>query len=110
MITCQFEDGAKTSLRHVAVNAILVKESQLLLGKRGVMADGKPLLEHGKYALLGGFVTRDETLTQALRREIREESGWEIDDLTLFRVNDNPKRPQEDRQNIDLIYLAQAVT
>ena len=107
MITCAFEDGAKASLRHVTVNAIVVKNDEVLLGKRGTF-QGKPILEAGKWGLLGGFLGRDETLIQAARREVMEESGWEIDDIKLFRINDNPQRPKEDRQNIDIIFIAKA--
>jgi 8-oxo-dGTP diphosphatase len=108
MITCQFEDGNKTSLRHVCVNAIVIKEGKILLGKRGTYRNGKPLLEAGKWALIGGFFDRDETLEEGLKREVMEESGWEIDDVVLFRINDNPNRPAEDRQNVDMIFVVGA--
>jgi len=108
MITCFFENNNKTSLRHVTVNAIVVKENQILLGKRGTF-DGKPILESGKWGLLGGFFGRDENMIQAVKREVMEESGWEIDSLQLLRINDNPQRPKEDRQNVDIIFIAQAV-
>ncbi|MCR4276863.1 MAG: NUDIX domain-containing protein [Candidatus Roizmanbacteria bacterium] len=108
MITCSFENGDKTSLRHVTVNAIVVKNDQILFGKRGTFA-GKPILESGKWGLLGGFFGRDENLTEAVKREVMEESGWEIDNLKLFRINDNPNRPKEDRQNVDIIFIANAV-
>lgn len=77
MITCTFENNNKTSLRHIAVNAIVVKNNQTLLGKRGTF-NGKPILESGKWGLLGGFFNRDENLIQAVKREVMEESGWEI--------------------------------
>ena len=54
MITCTFENKNKASLRHVTVNAIVVKDNQVLLGKRGTV-NGKPVLESGKWGLLGGF-------------------------------------------------------
>lgn len=108
MITCQFENGHQANLRHITVNAIVVKENQILLGKRANV-EGKIILEAGKWALLGGFMGRDETLQQAVRREVLEESGWEIGSLELFCINDNPNRPAEDRQNVDVIFLAQAV-
>ena len=38
-----------------------------------------------------------------------EESGWEITNLRLFRINDNPGRPKEDRQNVDMVFVADAV-
>lgn len=108
MITCTFENGNKTSLRHVTVNAIVVKDNQILLGKRGTL-NGKPILESGKWGLLGGFFGRDESLIVAVKREVMEESGWKINNLKLFRINDNPNRPMEDRQNVDIIFIANAV-
>lgn len=107
MITCQFENKSLAQLRHVTVNAIVVKDNRILLGKRGTL-HGKPLLEAGKWGLLGGFLGRDETLIDAVKREVKEESGWEIDTIQLFRINDNPNRPKEDRQNVDIIFLAKA--
>lgn len=108
MLTCFFENNNKASLRHVTVNAIVVKDGKVLLGKRGTL-DGKPLLESGKWVLLGGFFGRDETLVEAVKREVMEESGWEIDNLVLLRINDRPNRPKEDRQNVDMIFFADAV-
>lgn len=108
MITCTFENNNKASLRHITVNAIVVKNNQILLGKRATF-NGKPILESGKWGLLGGFFDRDENLTQAVIREVMEESGWEIENLKLFRINDNPNRPKEDRQNVDIIFIATAI-
>ena len=108
MINCFFENNNKASLRHVTVNAIVVKNNQVLLGKRGTL-NGKPILESGKWGLLGGFFGRDENLIQAVKREVMEESGWEINNLKLFRINDNPKRPLEDRQNVDVIFIVGAI-
>ncbi|PIW73215.1 hypothetical protein CO005_02605, partial [Candidatus Roizmanbacteria bacterium CG_4_8_14_3_um_filter_34_9] len=67
------------------------------------------MLESGKWGLLGGFFGRDEKLISAVKREVMEESGWEIENLKLFRINDSPKRPNEDRQNVDIIFIANAV-
>ena len=108
MITCTFENKNKALLRHVTVNAIVIKDNQVLLGKRGTF-NGKLILESGKWGLIGGFFDRDENLIQAVKREAMEESGWEIDNLKLFRINDNPNRPREDRQNVDIIFIANAV-
>ena len=108
MITCTFENSSKASLRHITVNAIIVKDNQILFGKRDTF-NGKPILESGKWGLIGGFFDRNENLVQAVKREVLEESGWEINDLKLFRINDNPNRPKEDRQNVDIIFIANAV-
>lgn len=107
MLTCFFENKGKVFLRHVTVNAIVIKDNQILLGKRGLFK-GKPIPEFGKWGLLGGYLNRDENLTQAIKREVMEESGWEVDDIVLFRIIDNPNRPKEDKQNVDMIFLAKA--
>jgi ADP-ribose pyrophosphatase YjhB (NUDIX family) len=108
MIICEFEDGGKGKLRHVTVNAIVIKDNKILLGKRGTLANGKPLDEAGKWSLLGGFMGRDETLQEGLRREIMEESGWNVSEFTLLHIKDNPDRSSEDRQNIEFVFFAQA--
>ena len=38
-----------------------------------------------------------------------EETGWQIKDIILLKVNDNPSRPKEDRQNVAFVYFATAV-
>lgn len=110
MITCTFENGnvAKSGLRHVTVNAIVLKNNQVLLGKRGLF-EGKPIPEFGKWALIGGYFDRNEKLVEAVKREVMEESGWEVGDLKLFRINDSPDRPMEDRQNVDIIFVVNAI-
>lgn len=108
MITCFFENGGKSSLRHVTISVVVLKNDKVLLGKRGTY-QGKPILEFGKWALLGGFFNRDEDLIKAAKREVMEESGWEITNLKLFRVSDSPNRPKEDRQNVDMVFTAEAL-
>jgi ADP-ribose pyrophosphatase YjhB (NUDIX family) len=108
MITCTFEDGNvadQTTLRHAVVDILVLNDKQeILLAKRAAR-----LLEGGKWAVIGGYVDPGETLAEAAAREIMEETGWTIRDLQLFRINDNPDRPREDRQNISFIYTCQAV-
>jgi len=108
MITCIFEDNvqARGGLRHVTLNVLVIDNNRILLGKRG-SANGKPMLEAGKWGLLGGFLDRDETLIEGAKREVREESGCEIKNVILFRINDNPNRPMEDRQNVDIVFIAE---
>lgn len=100
MINCIFEDGGKASLRHVVVHAIVEKDGKLLLGKRS-----KSLLEGGKWGMPSGFLARDETASQAVLRELREETGWTGEIITLFRINTNPERPKEDRQNLAIEFI-----
>ncbi|MEK7129427.1 MAG: NUDIX domain-containing protein [Patescibacteria group bacterium] len=100
MITCTFENGKKVSLRHVVVHAIVEKNGALLLEKRT-----GDLLESGKWGLPSGFLERDETASQCIIRELEEETGWTGEVISLFRVNTNPDRPAEDRQNVALDFL-----
>lgn len=108
MIKCEFENGNKASLRHVTTDTIVINNNKILLGRRGTL-NGKPIPESGKWALLGGFMDRDENLEQAAKREVMEESGWEIKNLKLLRIADIPNRPAEDRQNISFVFIAEAV-
>lgn len=104
MIICRFEDGEEKKMRHVTVGALVVNKSQkVLLIKR---ASTHRL---GKYSIPGGFLERDENLEQATLRELNEETGYRGKIIALFRINDNPKRPNEDRQNVDVIYLVKIV-
>ncbi|MBS1166869.1 MAG: hydrolase, 7,8-dihydro-8-oxoguanine triphosphatase [Proteobacteria bacterium] len=103
MITCRFEGGHGAALRHVVTDNIVLRGSEVLLVKRS-----QHLLEGGKWALVGGFVERDETLPQAAAREILEETGYQANDLTLLRVIDRPDRPGEDRQNISFVHFCAA--
>ena len=104
MITCTFEDGGKAKLRHVVVHAIMVKNEKILLEKRS-----GNLLESGKWALPSGFLDRDETAEKCVIRELIEETGWLGKVTGLFRVNTNPNRPKEDRQNVALEFLVAPV-
>jgi ADP-ribose pyrophosphatase YjhB (NUDIX family) len=104
MITCTFEKGYKASLRHVVVHAIIEMDGKLLLEKRT-----GDLLESGKWSLPSGFLNRDETAAEGIVREVKEETGWDSEVITLFRINTNPDRPHEDRQNIALEFLVKAI-
>lgn len=101
MIECQFENGRKASLRHVTVGAIVVNDkNEALLVKRATTH------RFGKYSIPGGFLGRDENAKQATIRELKEETGYDGETILLFRINDNPGRPKEDRQNVDILYVA----
>ena len=110
MISCTFEKGNTTHLRHVVTGAIIVKDGKVLLEKRGTF-NGKPILEQGKWAIIGGFLDFDENLENGIRREVREETGYEVDNLELLHINDHPDRPNDsNRQNVAMIYIARPVS
>ena len=105
MITCKFENGGMASLRHVVVDALVLNDkNQILLVKRA-----SHLICGNMYGLIGGYVERDETTKEAVKREVKEETGYEVKDIKLLRIVDDPDRPKEDRQNIAFVYLAKAV-
>jgi ADP-ribose pyrophosphatase YjhB (NUDIX family) len=85
------------------VDALVLKGGSLLLVKRALS-----LSEGGKWALVGGFMERDETIRQAAAREVLEETGYEIGALQLLTIRDNPGRPREDRQNIVFVFFCEA--
>lgn len=103
MINCTFENGGKTSLRHVVVDAIVVNEGKILIIKRAAH-----LTNGDKWAIPGGFLDRDETLEKAVIRELKEETGLVAKSVKLFKVIDDPARKNEDRQNVVFIYEVEA--
>jgi len=105
MITCTFEDGSKASLRHAIIDALVLKENRILLVKRSEKLSKEP----GKWAVVGGFVNRDENLRQTAEREIREETGYKVKDITFLYVSDKTNAPGDDRQNIKFVFFCTAV-
>ncbi|MBI1862750.1 NUDIX hydrolase [Candidatus Microgenomates bacterium] len=105
MITCKFENGNDASLRHVVVDAIVLNAARdsILLVKRA-----PHLTNGGKYGLIGGFLDRDETIEQAMIRELMEETGYEGIILKRFQIIDSPDRKNEDRQNVTFVFLVEA--
>jgi 8-oxo-dGTP diphosphatase len=103
MITCSFENGNTATLRHVVADSLVLQGDRILLVKRS-----NKLSEGGKWALPGGFVDRNETIKEAAVREIMEETGYEVADMTLLRIIDAPNRPAEDRQNIAFVHFCVA--
>lgn len=104
MITCTFENGSSAKLRHVVVHGIAEKDGEILLVRRAAR-----LLEGGKWSLPSGFLDRDETAAACIVRELLEETGWQSEAGLLFRVNTNPDRPAEDRQNVAFDYLVRPI-
>ena len=105
MISCKFEDGGSAHLRHVTVDVVVENEGKILLVKRAENL----YLEPGKWTIPGGFLGRDESAESGAVREVLEESGCEVEITDLIRVNSDPDRPKEDRQNVDIVYAAKLV-
>lgn len=104
MINCYFEDGCPVSVRPAGTEAIILKDNKILMIKRSQDSYAEP----GKWSIAGGFMEFNETLEQSIRREVLEETGYCVKDLTLLRIIDNPDRPNSDRQVIVFVYFCEA--
>lgn len=102
MIRCTFEDGGHAALRHATVNAVLLHQGKILLVRRAMN-----LHEGGKLAVPGGFCERDETVKEAVLREVREETGYDSQVQFLLRITDAPIWKGDDRQNIDFVFVVE---
>lgn len=64
----------------VGVGGVVVNDGRVLLVRRGQ----EPL--KGKWSLPGGLVELGENLTQALRRELKEETGLDVEPVQVIGV------------------------
>lgn len=105
MITCMFEKGDPAKLRHVVTHALVEMDGKILLGKRA-----GDILETGKWGLPGGFLDRDETAEEGVLRELQEETGWEGEVVSLFRINSKPDRTHDEgRQNVVFEFIVKPI-
>lgn len=104
MITCTLEKGYQASLRHVVVHALVLKDRKVLLVKRA-----PDILNGNLWGLPGGFLSRDETAEEGTLRELKEETRWEGEIISLFSIITQPDRPKEDRQNVAFTFLVSPV-
>jgi 8-oxo-dGTP pyrophosphatase MutT (NUDIX family) len=98
-IQCTFPQKFTAQLRHVVVHAILHRNGEVLLVKRH-----PSLLEGGKWAIPGGYTSRDEYAGESALRELQEETGWKGKDPVLFRISTNPHRRNDPYQNVGFDY------
>jgi 8-oxo-dGTP diphosphatase len=82
------------------VDIIIRNENRVLLIERR----NEPL----GWALPGGFVDYGETLETAAVREVREETGLELDDLSQFHAYSDPARDPR-QHNISVVFTARGI-
>jgi nucleoside triphosphatase len=96
--------SAKFQRRVIVVPLIRNREGKLLLCKkppdRGVFP--------GQWGLPGGGIEPGERMEEALRREIREELGIEVEDIKRLHFKDGIEKklyPDSQDQRVYMIYL-----
>lgn len=72
---------------HLAVDCALFDEN-----RRALLITRKNPPYQGRLALPGGFVDAGETVEDACRRELKEETGLTVQDLSLLGVYSDPGR------------------
>jgi mutator protein MutT len=83
----------------VSVGAVILDGDRVLLVKRG----HEPL--KGEWSLPGGVVEIGETLAEALRREVLEETGLEVHVGPLIEVLDRVHRAPDERVEYHFVIL-----
>ncbi len=83
----------------VSVGAVILDDERVLLIRRA----HAPL--KGDWSLPGGVVEIGETLSQALRREVLEETGLEVEVGPLIEVIDRVQRGPDDRVEYHFVIL-----
>ena len=83
--------------RGISVDAVITNEkNELLLIKRSA----EPF--KGYWALVGGYIEWDESAEDAVRREVTEEVGMQVTEITFVGVYTKPDR--HPKQVINLAY------
>jgi 8-oxo-dGTP diphosphatase len=75
----------------VGVGGIIFRDQSVLLVKRG----GEPAA--GRWSIPGGVVDTGETLTDAVVREVLEETHLQVEPVVLVKILDRIFRDKEDR-------------
>lgn len=85
--------------RTVAIDALIIRGKSVLLIKRGV----EP--EKGKWALPGGHIDWDETIENAVVREIKEETNLQVVNSRFLAIYSAPNR--HPKQMLAAVYLVE---
>jgi 8-oxo-dGTP diphosphatase len=75
----------------VGVGAVILDQERVLLVRRGQ----EPL--KGQWSLPGGALELGETLEEGIRREVREETGLEVEPVRIIEVLDRISHSEDGR-------------
>jgi len=87
--------------RHFACDGIIIENGKILLIKRGA----EPF--KGEWAVPGGRIEENESAEQCLKREMKEETGFDIESISLIGIYSNPER--DPRGIIAATYLCKII-
>lgn len=83
----------------VGVGGVVIHRNRVLLIRRGA----EPL--KGQWSLPGGMLELGEGLEEAVRRELREETGLEVEPLAMLTVFDRIMRSGPDDRRVRYHYV-----
>ena len=90
--------------RHIACDGLIVEDGKVLLILRGHNS------HKGRWAMIGGYLDWDETVEEAVVREVKEEIGVDTEIIKLFGVYSDPKRDPGDLQNVAIVFILKLLT
>lgn len=85
--------------RGISVDALIIKDNKILLIRRGAEPD------KGKWATPGGYIGWDESASEAVIREVKEETGLNSTKATFLTVSSSPQR--HPKQVVTIAYLVE---
>lgn len=83
----------------LTTDSVIIKNGRILLEKR------KSGLFGGYWALPGGFVKMSETLKEAIKREVLEETGLKVVPEKTIGIYDDPKRDPEHGHAVTVAFM-----
>ena len=86
--------------RPVGVDTVVYKDGKVLMIKRATDPDA------GKYALPGGYLDKGESAELAAAREVKEETGLEVEIIKLIGVRSDPARY---RQIVEIGFVGKVI-
>jgi len=87
--------------RAVSIDALIVRDGNILLIKRGI----EPYKDF--WGLPGGHLDFDEKIEDAVRREVKEETGLVVTSLLLHGIYDSPSR--HPKQSVAISYITETI-
>jgi 8-oxo-dGTP diphosphatase len=87
--------------RNLTIDAIIFVNNKILLIKR----KNEPFQNY--WALPGGYIERDEEVSERVKKEVFEETSLSVTSMKLLNIYSKPKR--DPKQNISLVYIVETV-